>query len=243
MGDIKLKAWILALIAIISVLLLFSLYFYTVKRKIVLNTLLKPLFPSGTNEIYEFLSEKLSGILFTGIIPYFIFILILNVLPKTIGFTAGRTFHFWYLMLLLVLLITLISFFSSKRKSVQDISPELKLKDWYPRHLVLSASVWLCYLFGYEFLLRGVLWFLCRAAFGFWPAMIINLFLYSLVHLPKGRLIAMSAIPAGVVLCLLSELTGSFFPAFLIHSSIAVMIEEFSLYHNPELHFHLKERT
>jgi membrane protease YdiL (CAAX protease family) len=137
----------------------------------------------------------------------------------------------------------LAAFLASKSSSVQKISPELKLKDWYPRHLILSASVWVCYLFGYELLFRGILWFLCRSAFGFWPALIINLALYSLVHLPKGKELAVSVIPAGVIFCLLSELTGSFLPAFLIHSSIAILTEEFSIYHNPALHIHLRKRT
>jgi membrane protease YdiL (CAAX protease family) len=41
------------------------------------------------------------------------------------------------------------------------------------------------YIFGYELLFRGIVWFTCFEAFGFWPALLINLFLYAVVHLQK----------------------------------------------------------
>jgi uncharacterized protein len=238
MVDLKLNAEVLALIAVSSALLLFYLYHYAVNRKIIFIHLLRPVFPSGSTESLEFLSEKLTGILFTGIIPFIVFVLILNVLPSKIGFITGRTFHVWYLILALILITAFVSYTESKSRKIQKISPELKLKTWYPRHIILSASAWICYIFGYEFFFRGVLWFLCREAFGFWPALVINLLLYSLVHLPEGKLMAIGTIPAGMVFCLLSELTGSFFPAFLIHSSIAIMTELFSLYHNHSIQIH-----
>jgi membrane protein implicated in regulation of membrane protease activity len=52
---------------------------------------------------------------------------------------------------------------------------------------------------------------------------------------------AIGALPVGIILCILSQLTGSFIPAFLIHSLIAVLTDLFSLYHNPEVHLHLSD--
>jgi membrane protease YdiL (CAAX protease family) len=238
MGEIKLKAEVLAYLAIFSVLLLFCLYYYTAKRKILLEYFIKSFFPSRSEESLEFISYKLTGILFTGIIPFVVFVLIMNVSPSGTGLLIGRTFQFWYLLIILIIITGLVSFKSSKSRKIQEMSPELKIRDWYPRHIILSVSAWLFYILGYEFLFRGILWFPCSEAFGFWPALFINLLLYSLVHLPQGKLVAIGTLPVGIILCLLSHLTGSFIPAFLIHSLIAVLTDLFSLYHNPAVHLH-----
>jgi membrane protease YdiL (CAAX protease family) len=141
-------------------------------------------------------------------------------------------------LIILIIVTAIVSFKLSKSRKVQEKSPELKIRDWYPRHIILSVSAWLFYILGYEFLFRGVLWFLCSEAFGCWSALAINLLLYAMVHLPQGKLIAIGTLPVGIILCLLSQLTGSFIPAFLIHSLIAVFTDLFSLYHNPEVHLH-----
>ena len=237
MEDTKLKAEALALLSVFSLCILFYFYFYLNKRKLIFNKIIRPLIPSWSSESLEFLSEKLTGILFTGIIPFIIFLVILNISSSRIGLVTGLTFRFRYLIVLLVLITCLLTFFASKKKDVREISADLKISDWYPRHLILFVSAWIFYIFGYELLFRGIVWFTCFEAFGFWPALLINLFLYAIVHLPKGKLMALGTLPTGLILCLLSHLTGSFLPAFVIHSTIAVSSGLFSLYHNPEAHF------
>jgi len=241
MAEIILKTEFLAYLAIFSVLLFFWLYFFTAKRRLLLKYFILPLFPSWSAGAIEFISYKLTGILFTGVLPFLVFVLILSVPLSGIGLVVGRTIHFWYLLIILIIITAIASFRMSQSIKVQQMSPELKLKDWFPRHVILSVSAWLLYILGYEFLFRGVLWFLSSEAFGFWPALIINLLLYSIVHLPQGKLIALGTIPVGTVLCLLSHLTGSFIPAFLIHSFIAVLTDLFSLYHNTEVRLHLSD--
>jgi membrane protease YdiL (CAAX protease family) len=229
---------LLAVTAIVSVILLFFLYYYTASRKIAGTWLIRPLFPSLRNEILDFLSYKLSGIIFTGVIPLILFLWVLKLSPSRIGLVAGRTSGYWYILLILIIITLTVSFYSSKSPHIRARSPELRLKDWYPGHVFLSAGAWVLYLLGYEFLFRGVLWFLCFGAFGFWPALAVNLVLYSLVHLPQGVKMAVGTIPVGIIFCLLSHLTGSFLPAFIIHSFIAVSTEMFSLYHEPDVRLH-----
>ncbi len=241
MGDTILKPDILALFSVFLVPVLFYIYYYTWKQKLVLKWIVRPLIPSGSEESLEFLSAKLTGIFFTGLVPFIIFVLIINISPARIGLVPGHSLSFWYLILILMLITGIISFFFSKDPKVREISPDLKIKDWYPGHLILSIVAWIVYISGYELFFRGIVWFLCIEAFGFWPALLINLLLYSLVHLPQGKSMALGAVPTGIVLCLLSNLTGSFLPAFMIHSSIAVMTQLFSLYHNPEVNLHFKK--
>jgi membrane protease YdiL (CAAX protease family) len=230
-----------ALTAIFSVLLMFFFFYYTAKKKILQDLVIKPMFPSGSAGVIEFISYKLTGILFTGIIPLIFFLLMLRIEPSRIGLVIGRTFHFWYLLTFLMIVTAILSFNLSKGRNIQERSPELKIIDWFPRQIVLSVSLWVLYILGYEFLFRGVLWFLCYEAFGFWPALVINLLLYFLVHLPQGKFMALGALPVGIVLCLLSQLTGSFIAAFLIHSLIAVLTDLFSLYHNHRIRLHLSD--
>ena len=241
MGNKFLNEEVLAFFAILSVLLLFFLYYYSVKRKFLLNLLLRSKNQFASIESLEFLSGKVTGILFTGIIPFVLFVLIIKLLPLRIGLTFGRLPQFWYLVFALVTVTALLSFYTSKSSKIFDHSPELRTRFWYPRHLLLSVSGWLFYIFGYELFFRGILWFLCYDAFGFWSALLINLLLYSLVHFPKGKLMTIGSIPLGVIFCLLSYATGSFFPAFLIHATMAILTEIFSMYHNPEFQFRISK--
>lgn len=239
--EIILKTEFLAFFAIFSVLLFFWLYFFTAKRRLLLKYFIQPVFHSWSAGAKEFISYKLTGILFTGVLPFLVFVLILKVPLSGTGLVIGRTFHFWYLLFILIIITALVSFKMSQSIKVQHMSPELKLRDWFPRHVVLSVAAWLLYILGYEFLFRGVLWFLSSEAFGFWPALFINLLLYSIVHIPQGKYVTLGTIPVGAVLCLLSQLTGSFIPAFLIHSLIAVLTDLFTLYHNTEIRLHLSD--
>jgi membrane protease YdiL (CAAX protease family) len=173
---------------------------------------LKKLSGSASEESLKFVSDKLAGIIFTGIIPYFIFILIFKIMPSDIGFTAGRINQIIIILTGLTLVTIFVSFLSSKNQKIQGRSPELRIKIWHLRHLILSSVGWIVYIFGYEFFFRGILWFSCFRAYGFWPALVINILLYSLVHLPKGKIMTIGAVPLGIIFCILSYASGSFSP-------------------------------
>jgi hypothetical protein len=111
MEDTKLKAEALALLSVFSVCLLFYFYFYINKRKIILNKVMRPLMSSRSAGSLDFLSEKLTGILFTGIIPFIIFFVIFDILPVHIGLVTGLAFRFWYLLGLLGRFTCLLAFF------------------------------------------------------------------------------------------------------------------------------------
>ena len=229
---------VMAVAAILSVILFFGLYYLLTGRR-VFNKLI--LYRSGSKESKDFISDKLTGIIMTGILPFIIFILAAGMPAGEIGMKTGNMNRFGYLIAGLILFTIVTACFSSRSANVQRSAPELRIKVWYPRHIILSSLSWLIYLFGYELFFRGILWFLCFNAFGFWWALIINVTLYSLVHVPKGKLMTYGAIPLGVLFCILSYFTGSFLPAFLIHSTMAISTELFSVYHNPEFQFSKRE--
>jgi membrane protease YdiL (CAAX protease family) len=239
MRDLFLNEKFLAAFAILTVLVLFFLYYYLTAKRVLYKLFLRLCSDSVSKESLEFASVKLAGIILTGLIPCFFFILIVKVIPSGIGFTLGRINHIVLILTCLILITLLVSFLSSKSPEIQKKSPELRIKIWHLRHLLLSSASWLIYIFGYEFFFRGILWFLCYRAFGFWWALAINVLLYSLVHIPKGRLMIIGAVPLGIIFCVLSYTTDSFFPAFLIHAAMAISTELFSVYHNPEFEFNI----
>jgi membrane protease YdiL (CAAX protease family) len=225
---------ILAAISIVSVIVLFVLYHILAAKKVFSGLFKKYIHSGFSQESIEFAGEKATGILLVGICPFIIFVLILDLEPGKTGLTVMRFMKFWYLYLILPASAVLISYLTSKNKNIQAVAPQLRLKKWQLKHFLLTVSLWLIYLFGYEYFFRGILWFLCYYAFGIIPALIINAVIYSAVHLPKGTFMSAGAIPLGILFCFMSYLTGSIYPAFLIHACMAISTELSAVYNNPE---------
>jgi membrane protease YdiL (CAAX protease family) len=240
MTDLSPEAGNSAGLAIFSVTFLFYAYHFLTENKTVSNIIIKLIRKQVSPESLDFAAEKFTGIVFLGVVPVVLFIVIPGLNPADTGFTIGRSGHYWYLLILLPAIAGFFSFLSSKSKGNQAISPQMRIRNWHTRHILLSFFCWTFYLFGYELFFRGILWFLCFNAFGFWPAIAINISIYSLVHLPKGTFMTMGAIPLGLLFCILSYYTGSFYPAFLIHATMSITNELFSIYHNPEFKFFRK---
>lgn len=231
----------LAIMSVSAVALFFFLYYFLARRKVPGN-LIRRFFPSlFQEETLAFFSEKLTGIIFTGILPFVLFRIVMGV--RLTGYNsfppAGNTI--WYIVAGLALVTAVTSFISSGGAAVRERSPELRSNVWYPRHVLLAGLGWLFYIFGYEYFFRGILWFLCLDAFGFLPALVINLVLYAAVHVPKGRFMTIGSVPMGVILCLLSYHTGSFHAAFIIHAVMAVTTEIASAWKNPAIQFRIKD--
>ena len=191
-------------------------------------------FNANKNPVIPYFTEKLIGFILFGLVPFLIFIALTGFLSSESIITFGATGHFWYIILPLLLVITVLTFSSSGKKSIQALYPQLRIKGWSLRDILISVAGWIIYILGYEFIFRGILWISCFSAFGFWPALIINSILYFIVHLDQGTAMGFGTIPVGVVFCLLTFITGSFFPAFLIHAYMAVSMELFSIYRNPD---------
>jgi membrane protease YdiL (CAAX protease family) len=193
------------------------------------------IFSKKQNPVVPYFSEKLLGFILFGIIPFLSFVILSDFLSPESVMTLGTSVRYWYILLPVLLVVSVLTFTSSGRKAVQERYPQLRIRVWFLKDILISLSGWIIYILGYEFFFRGILWVSCFTAFGFWPALIINIILYALVHLDQGVAMSLGAIPVGVVFCLLTFLSGSFFPAFLIHSFMAVSTELFSIYNNPDL--------
>jgi hypothetical protein len=144
MNAVSLNNEILAVLAITSITVLFYFYNYLTEFNILSELSRKFIQTPHSYQSVQFLTEKSSGILLLGIIPFILFTGVLDVKPSRIGLTIGQTTQFWY----------------------------------------LTGST-----------------------------------------------------PLGILFCLLTYYTGSFYLAFLTHASMTITNELFSIYNNPEFCF------
>ena len=128
-----------------------------------------------------------------------------------------------------------VNFKNAKLKDNLQIYPQIREKEWSYKLQCTEYLTWFLYLVGYEFLFRGVLFFGCREVMDFWPALAINVPIYSLVHIPKGLKETVASIPLGILLCILVENTQVFYAAAIIHFTQAASSSYFSLRAHPEM--------
>ena len=150
--------------------------------------------------------------------------------PETIQFTIFWTF-------VLSLLVIPLAFISGQKPKNLVNYPMIRAKVWNNKIVVLNALGWALYLFGYEFLFRGLLLFPLAEHLGVWTAIAINISLYSATHIPKGLEETLGAIPLGLVLCLLTLASGTIWIAFFVHVAMAWTNSFTALKFHPDIHY------
>lgn len=187
-----------------------------------------------------FLWRKVSGLILLGFIPAVMALVFFQITPVQAGFTSVGSIKVWIWMVLASLFFITLNIFNSKNAALRESYPELRLTKWGVVSITLAASGWLLYLAGYEYLFRGLLLSSCYHYLGYWPAIVINLALYSALHLPKGMKEAVAAIPFGLLLCYLTIESQSILPAVILHAVQAVSCEIFCIYRNPNMSLKIK---
>jgi len=197
-------------------------------------------FPNERADRLRVYLQRITGMFFFGFVPV---ILILTLLPSTFrdyGTSLTEPTEILSWGLLFALLIIPLILFRGKSASNLAAYPQIRSKKWNLNIVVLSALTWIGYLLCYEFLFRGFLLFACQRAFGIIPAIVINVLIYAIAHIPKGKFETIGAIPLGLVLCVLTIKTGSIWFAFLAHVIMALANEWVALYHNKNIELEMK---
>jgi len=179
--------------------------------------------------------RQIIGFIFLGGIPFLVVLIILKGKLKAYGLSWSFNSEVLFYTLILSVIIISINFFASRSPVNLKKYPLIKTKVWNVKLLIISSLGWIIYLLGYEFLFRGFLLFTCIQSFGIWPAVIINIIVYSLAHVPQGLNETLGAVPFGLVLCYIVVLSGTIWPAFLLHVLLAISNEWFSIRNNPEI--------
>jgi membrane protease YdiL (CAAX protease family) len=221
-------------IAIAVITLAFLAYYvFTVSGAI--NSKIRKRFPPGAASIRLVLLHRLAGTILFGGIPFWVILSVYGMPVNKYGtdpVSLPESILWWIPAALLVLVV---NYFSSRNKSNLDQYPQIRVPRWNSGLLLLSALSWITYLLAYEFMFRGFLLFSCIASFGYWPAVIINVSLYSLVHLPKGPRESLASLLFGFILCVVTLALGSLWFALLTHITLALTNEWFSISRHPDM--------
>jgi len=129
----------------------------------------------------------------------------------------------------------LVNFLIAGRDKNLEQYPQIRSKKWSRKLLLNSSLSWALYLLGYELLFRGLLLFACVWHMDVSYAIVVNLALYSLAHIPKGQAETFGAIPFGIIVCAVSLWTGSFLVAFVVHVCLALSNQYFAFRAHPEM--------
>ena len=183
-----------------------------------------------------FLINKINGFVILGLIPGILVFSFFSQHPAGVGLSLGLTTTYWYLLGIPLVVIGL-NYFLANNRATFNRYPEMRFKEWSKTQFAITAIGWAIYLLGYEFLFRGLLFFSVYHSYGLIIAMTLNVFIYSIVHIPKGKAEMIGAIPFGILLCSLSLLTNSIILPFLIHLCLALSTDFFSIHHNPDMKF------
>jgi len=175
------------------------------------------------------------GSMSIGIIPAIIMMLVLGKTPADYGFAFKNHLTSLAWIFGLGLVIIPMNFFNSKKEKNLLFYPNVREKVWTKKMVATNAFSWISYLFGYELMFRGLLLFATVPLLGEWPAIVLNIAFYALVHVPKNLEETIGAFPLGLLLCLITLTTGTIWVAFFVHILLALSNFFFSLKHNPEM--------
>jgi membrane protease YdiL (CAAX protease family) len=202
---------------------------------------------------YEFDSASVRHIFFTkyfgfftlGVAPALVCLLAIpEISLSDLGFAwISKTVFFSFIWTLgLCAVVIPLAYFSAKKPKNLINYPQIRARIWSRRTLLVNLAGWAVYLFGYEFLFRGVLLFSLYEPLGLWPAVAINIALYSATHIPKGLAETIGAIPLGLVLCILTLASGTIWIAVFVHVAMAWTNSLTALIFHPDIQYRSNEK-
>jgi membrane protease YdiL (CAAX protease family) len=222
------------ILSVLVVIIAFVLYVFISRLKAVENYF-KETLGEERGQIRFIIYQRLTGILFFGTLPA-LFLIILNN-SSLIESILKIQFEMVSLVLVLAfgIIICVVNYFTAGSADNLAMYPQIRVKNWTFPLLIISALSWMTYLFAYEFLFRGFFLFSCLSELGSIWAIVVNICLYAVVHIPKGKKETLGAIPLGLILCILTLQTGTIWMAFWIHCFLALSNEWFSIKYHPEM--------
>lgn len=214
----------------------FSVYWFIfASEKIKQNFYSKYSGDEGT--IRHVLFTKYAGFVLMGVVPAIAFYFIepkYSLSDFGISFSKGTNLITLYWCLGLGIPIVIMNYFNSRRDKTFSMYPQIRAKEWDKKLIFKYSLAWCAYLFGYEFLFRGILFIPLVDTLGVWNAIAINIALYSATHIPKGMDETIGAAPLGLVLCLITLQTGTIWVAFMVHVALALSNSLTALKFHPE---------
>lgn len=228
---------LLPFLTIILSTFFFSAYWFIFDSKKIKNSFYTK-YNSDEASIKHVLFTKYAGLVLMGIIPgliYFICYPQYTLSDYGISFSKGTNLISLYWILGAAALIFPVSYMQSSRPKTLGMYPQIRAKYWDLKLIIRYSLGWCAYLFGYEFLFRAILFIPLVDTLGVWPAIAINVALYSATHIPKGMDEAIGAAPIGFLLCIATLQTETIWVAYVVHVFLALSNSLFALKHQPEM--------
>lgn len=224
-------------VTIILSTFLFSVYWFIFASEKIKNNYHNK-YNGDEGTIKHVLFTKYAGFVIMGIIPAVIYHFAFpqySLSDFGLSFSKGTNLITLYWILGLGAIIIPMNYFAARRDKTLSMYPQIRAKEW-DLALVLRYSLgWISYLFGYEFLFRAILFIPLVDTLGVWPAIAVNVALYSATHIPKGMDEAIGAAPLGFLLCIITLQTGTIWVAFVVHVFLALSNSLFALKHQKEM--------
>ncbi len=200
------------------------------------------IFSSAHGDTKKIVKARISGAVLFGILPTSVFLLLTEYSFSDIGyvFVKGSGLLIITASIILSLLAVVLNFFNARNPVNLINYPQIREKFWDQKLLLLNAVSWIIYLIGYEMLFRGLLLFPLIDLMGIWPAVFVNIALYSVTHIPKGLNEAVGAVLLGTILCSLTILSGSIWIAVFVHIALGLSNSFLSLRNQKEMKIVLK---
>ena len=178
---------------------------------------------SETRKEYAVHIRRTFGFLLLGIIPLIIAVLFYSRDLGDYGFRFISGKNSLIISIISITVFLVVSLIRSGKGIDTSYYPQVRVPVWNRRSHALNILTWTLYLFGYEFILRGLLFFTFLHSYDLVTAIAINCVIYSLIHIFKGKGEAFGTIFLGIILCLLAYYTNSFLLPFILHVTIAVI--------------------
>lgn len=224
-----------ASIVIIATLIFYYIYYYF-KTSNIPERLCTSINQPSQKLTALFMLEKFSGFLILGLIPGILYFIFFNKDFEKFGFSIEHFSNNLYVIVILIVVIAAILFINQKINEHNN-TLQIKLTEWNILLFLVNVIGWMIYLIGYEFLFRGILLFECYNSFGFWPAVAINVAIYSAIHMVNGKAQAIGALIFGGISCYLTLSLGSIVIPVVMHISLSILSDYFSIRYNPNLNF------
>lgn len=187
------------------------------------------------SHVFTIIYHRFIGFVVYGLVPFLIMLSAGRHPFSEYGllWTNGYTSFCWITILCLCVLP--VGFISGKHPHIQKTYPQIRISHWNIQMISISALTWILFIFGYEFLLRGLLFFSCLRAFGFIAALIINTAVYALFHMHKGYQEMAGSLVFGFIVCTAVYFSGNIWPAAAAHVVLALSTEWSAIFFNPDM--------
>ena len=161
------------------------------------------------------------GIILFGIVP------LLAHPPARIGISGILSLEnlpLWITSILVLSIIILSAY--PVEKDVRDLTQRTGINlTWDPNYIPVYFIIRILFICAYEWWFRGHLLFDCIRNFGVPVSVLINVILYSLLHLVNGKKEMIACIPFGLLLCCMCIWADAAWPAIAIHLALTVSYE------------------